>query len=119
MTLNRNDTVIAFFGQNVREEPFLIDTEGSVGDKFNTSKSESLKKSMDATVFGETFNKILPEIEPYLKAVYDNKDLPKRRAASLSYTVDAIGLNAQEEVNFANIQENINRQVKKMKPKMP
>ena len=64
MAVKNKETLVAFFGQEIKKEPFLIETQKSIGEKQDMLKKEDkpqvLFHALDQTVFGETFNKILP-----------------------------------------------------------
>ncbi len=122
-----NQVVIAFFGSKIRKEPFLIDNDTPLGaqqEKLkDTGKPQVLENAMKETVFGETFNKILPEMEPYLKSVFDNRNSKIRREAAIDLTAENLEINISNKntpKNSQDLQQSIDMKMKqqmKMKPK--
>lgn len=120
MTLKQKNSIVVLFGNKLRKEPFLIDTDTSIGEKREKLKKNEepdiILKTMNETNFGNTFNKILPDIEPYLKAVYNNKDSRKRLDIAIE-TSGAMMAFAVEEKMENSLEQTIEQQIK-MRKKM-
>jgi len=88
MGLKNKEIVMAFFGHDIKKEPFLVATDKAIGEKQEILKKQQkptvLLDAMGKTVVGETFNKILPTTELYLKAIYDNQPSKSNLSAAVN-----------------------------------
>lgn len=122
MTQKQKNNIIALFGIKLRKEPFLIDTDTSIGEKREKLKKNNepdvILKSMNETHCGNTFNKILPDMEPYLKAIYQNRNSSKRSMAAIDIAVEQLKFAATYE-NQSSLEQSIEQKIKQMpKPKI-
>lgn len=115
--MNQNNHIIPLFGNKLRKEPFLIDTDTSITEKreklHKLEQPDILYKTINDTHFGNTFNKILDDIEIYLQNIYNNQHSKKRFEASLQVTFESLDFDNDNSVQN-NIQLKINN---KLKPK--
>lgn len=121
MTQKQKNNIIALFGSKLRKEPFLIDTDTSIGEKREILKKNNepdvILKTMNDTHFGNTFNKILPDMEPYLKAIYQNRNSLKRFVAATDIAADNLGF-AKTYEDKPSLEMSIEQKIKEMpKPK--
>lgn len=122
MTQKQKNNIIALFGNKLRKEPFLIDTDTSIGEKRETLKKNNdpdvILKTMNETHFGNTFNKILPDMEPYLKTIYQNRNSSKRLMAATEIATENLEFAKSYEAK-PSLEMSIEQKLKQMPKPTP